>query len=80
MILPTKHTSIEQSFLGFGAYILKILGDGLTIDELWTHYNRDFSIGEYNAKQSFDNLLLTLSFLFSINAIFDDNGKIKKCS
>jgi len=85
MIMPTKHTSIEQSFLGFGAHILKSLGDGftdngLTIDELWTNYNRDFSTGEYNAKQSFDNLLLTVSFLFSINAIFDDDGKIKRCN
>jgi hypothetical protein len=79
MILPTKHTSIEQSFLGFGGYILKIIGDGLAVDELWTHYQKDFLNGKYNAKQSFDNLLLTLSFLFSVNAVYEDNGKVKKC-
>lgn len=79
MIMPTKHTSLEQSFLGFGSYILKILDNGMTIDELWMQYKKDFSNGKYDAKQSFDNLLLTLIFLFSINTIYEDNGKVKKC-
>ena len=80
MILPTKHTSLEQSFIGFGGYILKIINDGLTIDELWKQYQRDFSNGKYVIKQSLDNLFLTLAFLFSVGAIYDDNGKVKKCS
>jgi|TergutMp193P3_1026864.scaffolds.fasta_scaffold32393_2 hypothetical protein len=80
MILPTKHTSFEQSFIGFGGYILRIIDNGLTIDELWKQCQRDLSNGKYAAKQSLDNLLLTLAFLFSIGAINDDNGKIMKCS
>ena len=79
MFLPTKHTNIEQSFLGFGGYILRIIGDGLAIDELWAYYQRDYSNGTYSTKQSFDNLILTLSFLFSVNAVYEDNGKVKKC-
>jgi len=80
MILPTKHTNIEQSFIGFGAYLLKVIGDGLTIDELWLHYQKDYFNGEYSVKQSFDNLLLTLAFLFSVDAIYEDNGKVKRCN
>jgi hypothetical protein len=78
MILPTKHTSLGQSFIGFGAYILKIIGDGLTIDELWEQYQKDFSTDGYGAKQSFDNLLLTLIFLFAVGAVYEYNGKVKK--
>jgi hypothetical protein len=80
MILPTKHTSIDQSFLGFGAYLLKVLSDDLAIDELWLHYQGDLSNGKYNVKHSYDNLLLTLAFLFSVDAIYEKNGKVVKCS
>jgi hypothetical protein len=82
MILPTKHTKLEQSFLGFGGYILKIIGigEGLSIDEIWRRYQKDFSDGIYTVKQSFDNLLLTLAFLYSINTISEIDGEVKKCS
>ena len=80
MILPTKHTSLEKSFIGFGGYILKAIDNGLTIDDLWIQYKKDFSSGKYVVKQSFDNLLLVLVFLFSIGVIYDDDGKVKKCS
>lgn len=79
MILPTKHTSLDQSFIGFGCYILKVIDDGLTVDNLWNQYRKDFSDGKYTVKQSFDNLLLTLVFLFSVNAVYEDNGNIRKC-
>jgi len=81
MILPTKHTNFEQSLLGYGCYILKnIQEDALSVDDLWSIYQKDLIIGKYTAKHNFDNLLLTLSFLYSINAIFEENGKIKLCS
>jgi hypothetical protein len=79
MILPTKHTNIEQSFLGFGGYILKVIDSGMEVDKLWTQYQKDFRDGVYNAIQSFDNLLLTITFLFSIDVICFDNGKVKRC-
>jgi len=80
MILPTKHTTIEQSLLGFGAYILRTMGDGVTIDDLWVQYQKDFANGDYNAKHSFDNLLLTIAFLFSIGAVDENSGRIEKCN
>jgi len=80
MIMPTKHTNLEQSLLGFGCYLLQILEDGATMDELWSHYQKDFAQGVYHARQSFDTLLMTLVFLYAVGAIFDDNGVIKLCA
>ena len=79
MILPTKHTSVERSYLGFGYYILKNLGEGKELDELWVKYNKDYSSGIYPLKQSFDDLLLTLVFLFSVGAITSDSERVIKC-
>lgn len=80
MILPTKHTKMEQSLIGFGSYILQIIDDSSTVDSLWNEYLRDYNSKQYYAKHSFDNLLLTLVFLYSINAIEEKNGVIKKCN
>ncbi len=80
MILPTKHTKVEQSLLGFGSYILQVIDEGSTVDSIWQDYLKDLSNNEYPAKQSFDNLLLTLVFLFSVNAIEEMDGVIKKCN
>lgn len=80
MIMPTKHTSLDQSLLGFGAYILNVLDECSSIDSLWRRYLSDYDSGIYTAKQSFDNLLLTLVFLYSINAIVENDGEISKCS
>lgn len=75
MILPTKHTKFDQSLLGFGSCILQIIDQGATIDFIWNTYNKN-SV----TKQSFDNLLLSLVFLFSIGAIKEINGVIYKCN
>ena len=80
MIFPTKHTNIEQSLLGFGSYILQIMENGTTVDYLWQEYLKDFNSKKYSAKHSFDNMLLTLVFLHSVNAIKEDNGELKKCN
>lgn len=71
---------MEQSLIGFGSYILQIIDDSSTVDSLWNEYLRDYNSKQYYAKHSFDNLLLTLVFLYSINAIEEKNGVIKKCN
>lgn len=79
MILPTKHTNFSKSLLGFGSYILTTLKTPLSVDDLWKQYHIDYENGVYSAKQSFDNLLLTIIFLHSINAVNEQNGLIVKC-
>lgn len=79
MILPEKHTYLEQSLLGFGGYLLQIIGKGTTVDFLWQEYQKDFSAKRYSAKHNFDSLLRALVFLYSLNAIEEFNGEIRKC-
>lgn len=79
MIMPTKHTHFSESLLGFGGYILKKLDTKKTVDNLWNEYQKDLSDHRYDAKHSFDNLLLTLVFLHSLGAIEESGGGIMKC-
>jgi hypothetical protein len=76
MIIPTKHTKFSESLLGFGGYILTQLESPSSIDDLWTKYQADYKNEIYFAKHSFDNLLLTIVFLFSIGAIYEQEGVI----
>jgi ABC-three component (ABC-3C) system Middle Component 6 len=80
LLFPTKHTNFSQSLLGFGGYLLSILDKPVTADMLWNQYQLDFKNDLYLAKHSYDNLLLSLSFLYLIGAIEGNNGIIKKCN
>jgi hypothetical protein len=80
MILPTKHTTIEQSLIGFGCYILKIIDENNTVDLLWQKYKSDFENQIYPIKQTFDSLIFTLVFLYSIGAVKEMNGELKRCN
>ena len=80
MIVPTKHTNFSESLLGFGSYLLTKLEPPVSIDDLWNQYLVDYKNKIYFAKQSFDNLLLTIVFLHSIGIVNEQNGVIIKCS
>lgn len=78
MLVPAKHINFSESLLGFGSYVLKNLDNPKTIDELWNKYQSDIEKKEYYSNHSFDNLMLTLIFLFSIGSIDEKNGRIEK--
>jgi hypothetical protein len=82
MILPTKHTTIEQSLIGFGSYLLTSINSAapVTVDSLWQKYVSDYRENRYPVKHSFDSLLLTLVFLHALDAIEDHEGELKICS
>ena len=80
MLLPSKHVNFSESLLGFGSYLLGLLDQPHSIDELWKKYLTDFNNERYFAKQTFDNLVLTLIFLYGVQAIKEDKGLIIKCS
>lgn len=80
MLLPSKHVNFSESLLGFGSYILQLLDRPISLDEIWKKYLSDFNSGCYFAKQTFDNLVLTLIFLYSIHAIKEEKGLIIKCN
>jgi len=79
MILPTKHINFSQSLLGLGAYVLSQLQSSKSIDELWEAYKIDYKNNIYLAHHSFDNLVMTLIFLYSIGSVAENDGVIEKC-
>lgn len=79
MILPTKHINFSQSLLGLGSYILLQLKSPKSIDELWEQYEIDYENKIYLAKHTFDNLIMTLLFLYSVSSVSEKDGVIKKC-
>lgn len=78
MLVPAKHINFSESLLGFGSYILKKLDEPRSIDELWKIYQFDLKDKKYFSSHSFDNLMLTIIFLFSIGSINEKNGRIEK--
>jgi hypothetical protein len=78
MILPTKHIKLAESYVGLGGYILKILNKkSMSIDEIWTDFQKVNNSQLYPAYHSFDNIILGLNLLFMIGAIqIDEQGKI----
>ena len=65
--------------LGLGAYILSQLQSPKTIDDIWDAYKVDYKNNDYLAKHSFDNLVMTLIFLYSIGSVSENDGVIEKC-
>jgi ABC-3C biological conflict system middle component len=63
MILPDKHTNLDQSILGGGAALLEQLVRPLTVTGLWERSKAHPDIG------NFGRFILTLDFLFAIGAV-----------
>ena len=81
MLLPDKHIKLSESIIGFSSFVLETLSRPCTVDEIWEKFQSARESKEYPVKQSFDNLILTICFLYSIAAIeLKDNGKLEKCA
>jgi len=79
MILPTKHINFSQSLLGLGAFVLSQLEKPKSVDDLWEAYSYAYKNKNYLAKHSFDNLIMSLLFLYNTGRIIEDKGVIRKC-
>ncbi len=79
MLLPSKHITFSQSILGLGYYIVKELDKPKTVDSLWNKYKRDINNNYFHANHNFDELILALLFLYSVNVITEDKGEILRC-
>ena len=69
MILPKKHLSINESFFGFGAFLLHYLSTPVSVDELWEYYKESYVNKKYTIKFSFDQFIVALDYLYIIGAI-----------
>ena len=67
-LMPKKHISLEQSLIGFGTKIIKLIGmNTVSLEFLWQNCNLDCAV-----KHSFDDLILTLDYLFAIGIVKQD--------
>lgn len=69
MILPKKHLDIYESIFGFGAFLLQQLKNPMSTEELWECYREAYQNHKYPVKFSFDQYIVTLDYLFIIDAI-----------
>ena len=72
MILPTKHVSVAQSYLGMGAQVLAQMDRPLTLTRLWERVRGPASITSY------EDFLLTLDLLFSLDAVDFADGFLRR--
>ena len=80
MLLPDKHIRIAESLIGVGGYILDALKTSRTIDELWKDFEKINNSDAFPAYHSFENLILSVDFLFSIGAVNEDSqGNLFRC-
>lgn len=81
MILPKKHLSLDESLFGFGAYLLDNIVKNSNIDRLWRNYLNDYKNNIYSVKFTFDQFIITIDYLFAINAIeINQKGELRLCS
>ncbi len=72
MILPTKHIQIKRSLIGLGAEVLAMLDRPYNVSSLWYKANKNPEI------RTFETFVITLDFLFTLDAITLENGFINK--
>ena len=73
MILPDKNIKLEYSLLNCGALVLNEMSEPQTVSLLWDKV-RDFDV-----LINYERFLLTLDYLYTINAITLKNGLISRC-
>lgn len=78
MIMPKKHISLSESYIGFGAIVLEILTLPMTVDDCWKKIQKHYiGKGLISAKNSFDSLVLTLDLLFALNIVeINERGEV----
>ena len=80
MLLPDKHIRLSESLLGLGAFILTLVDEPQSVDAIWAHLQTARNTEQLPAYHSFDNVVVTISFLYSIGAIAEKNdGGLARC-
>lgn len=77
MFLPKKQLSLYESYLGFGAFLLRKISKINRIEDLWEEYLLCYKNREYPVKFTFNQFVVALDYLFMIQAIrLNEEGEI----
>lgn len=67
-LIPKKHVPLEHSLIGFGSKVISIIGNAnVSLEYLWGQCNLNSTV-----KHSFDDLVLTLDYLFGIGVVIQN--------
>ena len=81
MLLPTKGINPERALLVVGADLLHLLDSPATISGLWERFTHHMDVNQNPNNITFDWFSLSLSMLFTINAIkWNENNRLVKCN
>jgi len=69
MILPEKHLGLTESYFGFGGFLLNLLDEPMTIDNLWIEFSKYNNTQQFNSNHTFDDFILAINYLFIIGAL-----------
>lgn len=78
MIMPKKHITLSESYIGFGVFVLEVLNNPMTLDDCWSRIQKKYiDKGLISKKHSFDSLILTIDLLFALNVVnINERGEI----
>ena len=78
MILPTKRLHQNRALLAVGAEVLRRLDEPKTVSRLWDEIQRTYRGRAASPTLTYDWFVLSLDFLFAVNAIGLQHGLISK--
>lgn len=77
MILPTKNLDQSRALIEVGGEILHLLTSPRTISNLWENF-KVYRVSNRKSAITFDWFILALDFLYIIEAINYDSGKLTR--
>jgi hypothetical protein len=80
MLLPTKRLSADRSLIALGARILSILSEPKTVSRVWDEMAHPAVDVGARSPLTFDWFVLALDFLYAVNAIELNQGRVHKRS
>ena len=80
MLLPDKHVSLGESTLGLGAFVLDVLRQPMSPDEIHARVMMAFQSGELPARHDFDGVVRSILFLYALGAVdVTETGDVHRC-
>ena len=67
LLLPHKHVRFCNSLIGLAGFVLRLLNEPRTLDELWALIDRDNS--DWYSRPPFEHVVLAVDILFAIGQI-----------
>ena len=79
-LLPQKHARLNETILGIGAITLNELTAPQTVDSVWEKLKTLKAKKMLPDRVLFEDLVLTLDFLYALRAItIDQEGVLSRC-